>query len=390
MAKNPSDSPGTHRSGVERPAKFPHFMLQEIYDQPRAAMNALANYLPSQGHENTLRDVRLTEAELREISKINLVASGASRHAGLVGEFMIERLASVPVEVDYASQYCYREPLTQANELTVLLTQSGTTADTIAALREAKARGAKTLVICNVLDAPITRESDGNIYTHAGEEISIAATKSFTSQLLALFVLAVHLGSVRRSLTAAETREHLREVMLLPEQLEQTLLCNDQCKAIAGSLQGSDDFMFLGRDVSFPIALEGALKLKETAYIHAEGFPTGEMKHGPSALVDGTLPVVMILTKDDADAASRLRYDKSYSVAKEIAGRGTKMVAVASAGDSEISELTSNVITIPTLQPLLSTILEIVPLQLLAYHLAVFRGVDVDRPRNLSKSVTTE
>lgn len=365
-------------------------MLQEIYDQPRAALNALANYLPAEGRENTLRDVRLTTDELRAISKINIVASGASRHAGQVGEFMIERLSSVPVEVDYASQYCYREPLTQANELTVLLSQSGTTADTIAALHEAKARGAKTLAICNVQDAPLTRESDGNVYTHAGEEISVAATKSFTAQLLALFVLAVHLGSVRRSLTAAETREHLHQVMMLPEKLEHTLACNEQCKAIAIAFQQFDDFMFLGRDVSFPIALEGALKLKETAYIHAEGFPTGEMKHGPSALVDGNLPVVMILTKDDADAASRVRYGKSYSVAQEIASRGTKMVAIASEDDEEVKKLTPNVITIPAMAPLLSPILEIVPLQLLAYHIAVLRGVDVDRPRNLSKSVTTE
>ena len=365
-------------------------MLREIYDQPRAALNALANYLPAEGRENTLRDVRLTEDDLRAISKINIVASGASRHAGLVGEFMIERLSTVPVEVDYASQYCYREPLTQPNELTVLLSQSGTTADTIAALREAKARGAKTLAICNVQDAPITRESDGNIYTHAGEEISVAATKSFTSQLLALFVLAVHLGSVRRSLTAADTRDHLHQVMMLPERIEQTLACNEQCKSIALAFQKFDDFMFLGRDVSFPIALEGALKLKETAYIHAEGFPTGEMKHGPGALVDGNLPVVMILSKDGADAVSRLRYSKSMSVAKELAARGTKMIAIGCAGDEEIKKLTPNVITIPSMTPLLSAILEIVPLQLLAYHIAVLRGVDVDRPRNLSKSVTTE
>jgi glutamine---fructose-6-phosphate transaminase (isomerizing) len=365
-------------------------MLREIYEQPRAALNALANYLPAEGRENTLRDVRLTADDLRAISKINIVASGASRHAGLVGEFIIERLSSVPVEVDYASQYCYREPLTQPNELTILLTQSGTTADTIAALREAKARGAKTLAICNVEGAPITRESDGNIYTHAGEEISVAATKSFTSQLLALFVLAVHLGSVRRSLTAADTREHLHQVMMLPEKLEQALACDEQCKSIALAFQKFDDFMFLGRDASFPIALEGALKLKETAYIHAEGFPTGEMKHGPSALVDGNLPVVMILTKDDVDAASRLRYNKSLSVAKEIASRGTKMIALGCAGDEELKRLTPNVVTIPAMAPLLSTILEIVPLQLLAYHIAVLRGVDVDRPRNLSKSVTTE
>jgi len=365
-------------------------MLREIYDQPRAALNALANYLPTEGRENTLRDVRLTADDLRAISKVNIVASGASRHAGLVGEFMIERLSSVPVEVDYASQYCYREPLTQPNELTVLLSQSGTTADTIAALREAKARGAKTLAICNVQGAPITRESDGNIYTHAGEEISVAATKSFTSQLLALFVLALHLGSERRSLTAAETREHLHQVMMLPEKIEHTLACNEQCKSIALAFQKFDDFMFLGRDASFPIALEGALKLKETAYIHAEGFPTGEMKHGPSALVDGNLPVVMILTKDDADAASRLRYSKSMSVAKEIAARGTKMIAIGCAGDEEVKRLTPNAITIPAMTPLLSTILEIIPLQLLAYHIAVLRGVDVDRPRNLSKSVTTE
>ncbi len=368
---------------------FPHYMLKEIYDQPRAVMDAIARYLPPESQRKTLEDVRLTEDEIRAVAKINIVASGASRHAGMVGEFILERLAWVPVEVDFASQYCYRDPFTAANELTVLLSQSGTTKDTLLAQREAKAKGAKTLAICNVQGAPITLESDGNIYTHAGEEVSIAATKSFTAQLVALFALGVHLGNVRRTITAEETREHLRDLMALPEKVEATLTCDAQCKSLAVALEGFDTFMFLGRDISYPIALEGALKLKETSYIHAEGYPTGEMKHGPNALVDEHLPVVMIITKD-ADAASALRYEKSVALLEELVKKGARVVVVCNQDDAAIKALTADVITIPAASSYLSPVLEIIPLQLFAYHVAVMRGVNVDRPRNLSKSVTIE
>ncbi|MEO6120320.1 MAG: isomerizing glutamine--fructose-6-phosphate transaminase [Terriglobales bacterium] len=368
---------------------FPHYMLKEIYDQPRAVMDAIAHYLPPESQRQTLDGVRLSDDQVQAIQKINIVASGASRHAGMVGEFIFERMARVSVEVDFASQYCYRDPFTAANELTVLLSQSGTTKDTLLAQREAKAKGAKTLAICNVKDAPITLESDGNIYTHAGEEVSIAATKSFTAQLVALFALGVHLGHVRRTITAEETREHLRELMALPEKVEAALTCNTQCNALAAALKNFDTFMFLGRDISYPIALEGALKLKETSYIHAEGYPTGEMKHGPNALVDEHLPVVMIITKD-ADASSALRYEKSVALLDELVKKGARVVVVCNQDDAQIKSLTKDVILIPQVSSYLSPVLEIIPLQLFAYHVAVMRGVDVDRPRNLSKSVITE
>lgn len=369
--------------------KFAHYMLKEIYDQPRAVMDAIAQYLPPEPQRKTLEDVRLSEDEIRAVQKINIVASGASRHAGMVGEFLFERLARVPVEVDFASQYCYRDPFTAQNELTVLLSQSGTTKDTLLAQREAKAKGAKTLTIVNVKGSPITLESDGNIYTHAGEEVSIAATKSFTAQLVALFALGVHLGNVRRTITAEETREHLRDLMALPEKVEATLACDAQCKALAAVLKGFDTFMYLGRDVSYPIALEGALKLKETSYIHAEGYPTGEMKHGPNALVDENMPVVMIITKD-ADASSGLRYERSVALLEELAQKGARVVVVCNQDDAQIKGLTKDVIPIPAVSSHLSPVLEIIPLQLFAYHVAVMRGVDVDKPRNLSKSVMTE
>jgi glutamine---fructose-6-phosphate transaminase (isomerizing) len=368
---------------------FPHYMLKEIFDQPRAVMDAIAHYLPAESQRKTLEDVRLTEDEIRATQKINIVASGASRHAGMVGEFIFERLARVPVEVDFASQYCYRDPFTAANELTVLLSQSGTTKDTLLAQREAKAKGAKTLAICNVQGAPITLESDGNIYTHAGEEVSIAATKSFTAQLVALFALGVHLGNVRRTITAEETREYLRELMALPEKVETTLGCDAQCKALAASLKGFDTFMFLGRDISYPIALEGALKLKETSYIHAEGYPTGEMKHGPQALVDENMPVVMIIARD-GDAASKLRYEKSVALLDELVKKGARVVVVCNQIEAAVRALTKDVVVIPAASGLLSPVLEIIPLQLFAYHVAVMRGVNVDKPRNLSKSVLTE
>lgn len=369
--------------------KFPHYMLKEIYDQPQAVMDAIAHYLPPESQRKTLEDVRLGENEIRAVQKINIVASGASRHAGMVGEFIFERLARVPVEVDFASQYCYRDPFTAAHELTVILSQSGTTKDTLLAQREAKAKGAKTLAICNVKGSPITLESDGNIYTHAGEEVSVAATKSFTAQLVALFALGVHLGHVRRTITAEETREHLRALMELPERVETTLKCDEQCRELASRLKGFDTFMYLGRDISYPIALEGALKLKETSYIHAEGYPTGEMKHGPSALVDEHLPIVMIITKDP-DPMAATRYERSVSLLKELVEKGARTVVIGNQADAQVRALTRDFIEVPAVNGLLSPVLEIIPLQLFAYHVAVMRGVNVDKPRNLSKSVMSE
>ncbi len=365
-------------------------MLKEIYEQPRSIEHALSQYLTPEAQQETIRDLALTNDDLRGIRKINVVASGTSRHAGMAGEFMIERLAMMPVEVDHSSQYCYRDPLTGPDELTVLLSQSGTTVDTLAALREAKRKGAKTVSICNVPNTPLTDEADGVVLTHAGKEVSIAATKSFTAQLVALFALAVHLGGARRTLTTQQAAERFRQLREIPSLVEQAIQNDDAARALAQGFKEAQSFMYLGRDISYPIALEGALKLKETSYIHAEGFPTGEMKHGPSALVDKSLPVVMILTRGSDDPTSELRYSKSLANLEELVGRGTPVIVVANQRDDEIASKASHVLTIPEAPSLLLPILEIIPLQLLAYHLAVARGMDVDRPRNLSKSVMVE
>ncbi len=365
-------------------------MLKEIYEQPRSIEHAISQYLSPEAQQETINDLALTNDDLRTVRKINIVASGTSRHAGMAGEFMIERLAQMPVEVDHSSQYCYRDPLTGADELTILLSQSGTTVDTLAALREAKRKGAKTVTICNVPNTPLTNEADGVVLTHAGKEVSIAATKSFTAQLTALYALAVHLGSARRTLTPDRARQCFAQLREIP-QLVSTALQNDGAsRSLAQSFKEAQSFMYLGRDISYPIALEGALKLKETSYIHAEGFPTGEMKHGPSALVDESLPVVMILTRGNDDPGSQLRYSKSLANLEELVARGTPVIAVANQSDPEIASQASHVLRIPEAPSLLLPILEIIPLQLLAYHLAVARGVDVDKPRNLSKSVTVE
>jgi len=366
-------------------------MLQEIYAQPEAAMEAVSHYLAPENQGKTIAGIALDEKHLRKLERVVILASGTSRHAGMVGEFMIERLARLPVDVDFASQYCYRDPLPVAKGLAVLLSQSGTTADTLLALREAKIKGARTIAICNVEDAPLAREADGVLYTHAGTEIAVAATKSFTAQLTALFALGVHLGHTRRTLTAHETREHLDSLMQLPEKIETALGCSELIHKRATELKDAASFLFLGRDISYPIALEGALKLKETSYIHAEGMPTGEMKHGPNAMVDENLPVVMLLTRDAKDAGSNLRWEKSMALLEQVAARGVRVNAVACADDAEVvAKHAAGVFAVPSAPALLLPVLEIVPLQLLAYHIAVLRGMDVDKPRNLSKSVTVE
>lgn len=371
--------------------KFKHFMLQEIYAQPQAAMEAVTHYLSPENQEKAIAGIALDEKHLRELERVVILASGTSRHAGMVGEFMIERLARLPVDVDFASQYCYRDPLAEPNGLAVLLSQSGTTADTLLALYEAKAKGARTIAICNVEDAPLAREADGVLYTHAGKEIAVAATKSFTAQLTALFALGVHLGHTRRTLTTHETREHLDSLMQLPEKIEAALGCGELTHKCAVSMKDATSFLFLGRDISYPIALEGALKLKETSYIHAEGMPTGEMKHGPNAMVDERMPVVMLLTRNAMDAGSNLRWEKSMVLLEQVAARGVHVNAVACMEDAEaVAKHAAMVFAVPSAPALLLPVLEIIPLQLLAYHIAVLRGVNVDKPRNLSKSVTVE
>jgi glucosamine--fructose-6-phosphate aminotransferase (isomerizing) len=303
---------------------------------------------------------------------------------------MIERLAKIPVEVDYASEFRYRDPITDSNELTLLITQSGETADTIAAQRESKSKGSKTLAICNVVGAMIARESSGTIYTHAGPEIGVASTKAFTAQLTALFIFALYLAEVRGTLSEDELQYFVEELTHLPGKLEAVLNRDEDTEVLAKLFSKSQDFLFLGRGVHYPIALEGALKLKEISYIHAEGYPAGEMKHGPNALIDENLPVVILATQDKRDPLSVQRYEKTMSNLKEVKARCGVVIAIATEGDEEIKESADHVLYVPNAPELLAPILEVVPLQLLAYHIAVRRGCDVDQPRNLAKSVTVE
>jgi glucosamine--fructose-6-phosphate aminotransferase (isomerizing) len=304
---------------------------------------------------------------------------------------MIERLARLPVDVDYASEYRYRNPIADSNVLGLLITQSGETADTLAAQREMKALGSKTVAICNVVDAMVAREAHGAIYTHAGPEIGVASTKAFTAQLTALFLLALKLGQLRGHLDAAQSVALIEELSRIPVKIEEVLRSRSaQCEQLAKDFSTARDFLYLGRGIHFPIALEGALKLKEISYIHAEGYPAGEMKHGPNALIDETLPVVVLATRDESDPASKLRYEKTLSNIQEVTARSGRVIAVATEGDTSIGSLVEHVIHIPPAIELLSPLIEIVPLQLLAYYIAVRRGCDVDQPRNLAKSVTVE
>ena len=319
-----------------------------------------------------------------------MVAAGTSRHAGLAGKVMIERLARVPVEVDYASEFRYRDPLVDPRTLTILLTQSGETADTIAGQREAQAKGSKTLAICNVLGSMVPREANGTIYTHAGPEIGVGSTKTFTAELTALYLFAVYLGQTRGMLPPAEAKQLLADLTQLPKHLESVLQKDEDFEDLARHFYRSSDFLFLGRGVHFPVALEGALKMKKLSYIHAEAYPAGEMKHGPNALIADGLPVVVIATCDWKAADSKVRYERTFSNIKEAKARGGTIVALVTEGDKEVCDMADHVITLPQTNELLSPILEAVPLQLLAYHIGVLRACDVDQPRNLAKSVTVE
>jgi glucosamine--fructose-6-phosphate aminotransferase (isomerizing) len=365
-------------------------MLKEIFEQPRAVRDTSLGRISLDTGKVFLDQMDISEAEFKSLTKIQAVACGTSWHAALAGKYMIERLARIPVEVDYGSEYRYRDPIMGKHELTIVITQSGETADTIAAQREAKAKGSKTLAICNVVGAMIAREADGTIYTHAGPEIGVASTKAFTSQLAALFIFAVYLGQVRGALSEEQSKLLLGELTKIPGKLETVLTLEEQLEDLAKQYSRAQDFLFLGRGVHFPIALEGALKLKEISYIHAEGYPAGEMKHGPNALIDEDLPTVILAAKDDHDPNSVLRYEKTCSNLKEVTARSGKVIAIATEGDEEIRESADHVLYIPAAPELLMPILEIVPLQLLAYHIAVRRGCDVDQPRNLAKSVTVE
>jgi glutamine---fructose-6-phosphate transaminase (isomerizing) len=369
---------------------FKHFMLKEIYEQPRAVRDTTLGRVSLDTGHIFLDEMQISDAEFCAAKKINIVACGTSWHAGQAGKFMIESFARVPVEVDYASEWRYRDPIVSPDTITLVISQSGETADTIAAQREAKAKGSHTLAICNVVGSMITREAAGTIYTHAGPEIGVASTKAFTCQLVALYLFALYLAQVRGAMTPEQIRIAAEELTLIPGKLENILTHDEACEDLAKRFQRAQDFLFLGRGIHYPIALEGALKLKEISYIHAEGYPAGEMKHGPNALIDENLPVVIVATRDANNPGSMVRYEKTMSNLKEVKARSGVVIALATEGDEEIKEAADHVLYVPAAPEELSPILEIVPLQLLAYHIAVRRGCDVDQPRNLAKSVTVE
>jgi glucosamine--fructose-6-phosphate aminotransferase (isomerizing) len=415
-------------------AGYKHFMLKEINEQPRAIRDTILGRVSPDTGQVFLPDMAISEDDLRNATQIIIAACGTSWHAGLAGKFMIERLARLRTEVDYASEYRYRSPIADPRAIGLLITQSGETADTIAAQRELIALGSKTLAICNVVGAAVSREAQGTITTNAGPEIGVASTKAFTAQLAAIFLLALKLGQVRGTISDAESLHLVTELSKIPAKLDSMLnltvpgstggaegtaaltpttpagaphlasemwdgpdrrnrprlSLSDQCSELARHFSNSNDFLFLGRGIHYPIALEGALKLKEISYIHAEGYPAGEMKHGPNALIDETLPIVCIATQDPSDPTSVLKYEKTLSNIQEVTARSGRVIAIAIEGDQTIAQLVEHVIYIPAAPELLLPILEVVPLQLLAYHIAVRRGCDVDQPRNLAKSVTVE
>jgi len=364
-----------------------HFMLKEIFEQPTAARDTILGRVSLDRGQTFLENLNVAESTLKALQKVTIIACGTSWHAGLVGKYLIESLAQLPVEVDYGSEYRYRSPIIGPNELAIVITQSGETADTLAALREAKRKGAASIAICNVVGSMATREADGTVYTHAGPEIGVASTKAFTSQLVALPLLALHLAQIRGSMNAAAMRSHIEDLLHLPHIIEQAIKASAAMEKVAERFHARTDFLFLGRGINYPIALEGALKLKEISYIHAEGYPAGEMKHGPIALIDEQMPVVAI-APDDAV------FEKMIGNVQEAKARGGSVIAITSAGDDRMAAVLDSshhvILPMPRTSPLLTPIVMTIPLQLLAYYIAVRRGCDVDQPRNLAKSVTVE
>ncbi len=369
---------------------FKHFMLKEIHEQPHAIRETLAGRVSLDEGRVYLDPTDIPDADWQAFTRLVIPACGTSWHAALVGKVLIEELARLPVEVDYASEFRYRNPLLDERTLVVVITQSGETADTLAALREARQRGCHTFAICNVPGSMAAREAHGVLLTHAGPEISVASTKAFTSQIVALYLLALHLGQCRGTLSPTAVMKHVEQLLALPVKLEAALGQDAAIAELSREFFRASDFLYLGRGVNFPIALEGALKLKEISYIHAEGFPAGEMKHGPNALIDERLPVVMVMPREVGNAASEVRYEKTLSNLQEVRARDGRIIAIVTEGDTEVAGLAEYVIPIPATSELLSAVLAVVPLQLLAYHIAVRRGCDVDQPRNLAKSVTVE
>jgi glucosamine--fructose-6-phosphate aminotransferase (isomerizing) len=362
---------------------YRHFMLKEIYEQPRAIMDTIRGRFSQDTGVIHLEELGPAYDGLRAVKKIFIVACGTSWHAGLVGKYLFEELASIPTEVDIASEFRYRNPLVGKGDLFIAITQSGETADTLAAMREAKKRGATVITICNVVGSTASREADGVVYTHAGPEIGVASTKAFTAQLTALYVFGLFFGSLCRKLSTDDVKKRLADLVHIPTLVERCLEDDKQIEEIAKHYFKANDFLYLGRGPNFPVALEGALKLKEISYIHAEGYPAGEMKHGPIALIDENMPIVVLAGRNGV-------YEKVLANIEEVKARGGIVIAVTSEGDVEIVKRVNHAIPVPATNQLLMPILMSVPLQLLAYHIAVLRGADVDQPRNLAKSVTVE
>lgn len=362
---------------------YKHFMLKEIYEQPRAVADTLRGRFSLETGEVYLEEFGLKEEDLQSIERIFVVACGTSWHAALIGKYLIEDIVRLPVEVDIASEFRYRNPLIRPNDLLIAITQSGETADTLAVQREAKRLGAKVMAICNVVGSSSAREADAVFYTHSGPEIGVASTKAFTSQIAALYLFMVALALKREQVDHDMAMSLLQEILTIPDKIEQILARNEEMEAISKELFKTRNFLYLGRGIHYPIALEGALKLKEITYIHAEGYPAGEMKHGPIALIDEEVPVVFLAPKGP------LR-EKIISNIQEVKSRGGKIISLINQGDTDVAQLSHYSISIPDTNPYLATILLVIPLQLLAYHIGVLRGCDVDQPRNLAKSVTVE
>ncbi len=363
---------------------FDYFMMKEIFEQPRAISDTLAGRYDAEKGEIFFYKLTMSNRELLNINRIVITACGTSLNAGLIGEFFLEKFANVPVEVEFAAEFRYRNPIIDHRTLVLAISQSGETADTIAAVIEAKNKGAMVLSICNVVNSTITRESHGVIYTRAGIEIGVASTKAFSTQIIALYMFALYLGQIKWSIEPKELIERLKELIALPHRIQQELLDDhDEIKRIARKYHQTRNFLYLGRGIGFPVAMEGALKMKEISYIHAEGYSAAEMKHGPIALIDEDMPVVVIATQHRA-------YEKILSNISEVKARKGKVIAVATKGDKKIKEFVDDVIYIPDSSEELGAILEVIPLQLLAYYSAVLRGCHIDQPRNLAKSVTVE
>lgn len=370
---------------------FPHYMIKEIFDQPQALRATTSGRVSPEGASIRVDDeIRLTRKQLCELRRISIIGSGTSRHAGMVGRYMLQELANLPVDVEYASEFELCDLRLNPGELTIVITQSGETSDTSVAQRKAKAKGSHTVAISNVVDSMIAREADEVLYTYAGPEISIASTKAFTTQIAVLFLFALYLAEVRGAVQDEQTQNYVRELLDLPAKIELVLKSAPQCQLLAQRYQRFDDFLFLGRGVHYPVAMDGALKLKEVSYIHAEGYPTGETKHGPNALINENLPLVMLSTCDARDSGSVDRHARDLMNIKSFKQQSAHVITVATEGDEALRQASDDTFIIPQVSELLAPILEIVPLQMFAYYMAVGRGLDVDRPRNLVKSVTAE